>query len=92
MNTIFKNIKVAAIALFLVATSTVAFADPCVPGDADFDAEDCAGLGGNVGTPVGQSGNPGGASGVPIDGGASLLIASGVAFGIRKMRKNNAKA
>jgi len=83
MNTIFKNIKVAAIALFLVATSSVAFADPCVPGDADFDAEDCAGLGGTEGTPVGQSGNP---------GGASLLIASGVAFGIRKMRKNNAKA
>jgi len=92
MNTILKTLKVAAFALSFVVVSTVAQADPCVSGTPDFDAADCAALGGNIGTPVGTSGTPGGAGGVPVDGGASLLIAGGIAMGIRKMRANKAKA
>ena len=33
----------------------------------------------------------GGATGVPIDGGASLLLAGGVAYGLRKLRQRRAR-
>lgn len=63
-------------------------ADICVPSDPDFDATDCANAGGVVGTPIGIGGGPGGGGTVPIDGGLSLMLAAGGAFGARKAWKN----
>ena len=34
---------------------------------------------------------PTGATGVPIDGGASLLLAGGVAYGLKKLRARKAR-
>ena len=70
--------------------SSSAFADICIPGDPDFDAADCSANGGTVG--VAGSGGAGGGPGgppapgdVPIDGGLSLLLASGAALGARRV-------
>ncbi|GAA4438963.1 hypothetical protein GCM10023188_34780 [Pontibacter saemangeumensis] len=48
------------------------------------------------GIPPGKNkpGNPGTSTGVPIDGGASVLLAAGAAYGLKKLRdyrKNNMK-
>lgn len=45
---------------------------------------------GNPGDVLGGGGSGLTAEGVPVDGGASLLIASGVAYGIKTMRKRKA--
>jgi hypothetical protein len=45
---------------------------------------------GNPGDILGGGGSGTNAEGVPLDGGASLLIASGVAYGVRTMRKRKA--
>jgi len=45
---------------------------------------------GNPNDVLGGGGSGVTAEGVPIDGGASLLIASGVAYGVRKMRNHKA--
>jgi hypothetical protein len=37
------------------------------------------------------SGGPSAPTGVPIDGGASLLLASGAAYGLRKLRQRRAQ-
>ena len=42
---------------------------------------------GTPGEDEGSPGGPAGATGVPIDGGASLLLASGVAYGLRRLRQ-----
>lgn len=49
--------------VFFNATTVLAFGDPSVPIEPDYDPD-------NV---------------VPIDGGASLLIAAGVAYGLKKI-------
>ena len=46
--------------------------------------------GGGGGSPGGPAPGPG-AAGVPIDGGASLLLASGVALGLKKLRQRRRK-
>ena len=45
---------------------------------------------GNPNDVLGGGGSGVTAEGVPIDGGASLLISSGVAYGVRKMRNHKA--
>jgi len=45
---------------------------------------------GNPGDVLGGGGSGLTAEGVPVDGGASLLIASGLAYGIKTMRKRKA--
>ncbi len=60
------------------------FADICLPGDPDFDAGDCAANGGTVGVASGIGGGPSTASGVPIDGGLSIMLAVGGALGARR--------
>ncbi len=44
-------------------------------------------------SPHSPGGDPGGAPGVPIDGGISLLVAAGIGYGIKKAhdRKSNKK-
>ncbi|RZK48964.1 MAG: hypothetical protein EOO59_16565 [Hymenobacter sp.] len=44
------------------------------------------GLPGNAGTTGGPPGPAQSATAVPLDGGASLLLASGVALGVRRLR------
>jgi len=36
-------------------------------------------------------GNPGSPDPIPVDGGASLLVAAGVGYGVKKLRKFRAK-
>lgn len=80
----------AFVALLSVASPVLvqtANADVCLPADVDFDAADCAAVGGTIGTPSGAGGGPGGPTGpvgVPIDGGLSIMLASGAALGIRR--------
>ena len=50
------------------------------------------GLINNGGTRNGGTRNDGPATGAPIDGGASLLLAGGVAFAIRRVRQARKKA
>lgn len=38
----------------------------------------------------GTTGGPPGPTAVPLDGGASLLLASGVAYGLRRLRRRQA--
>ena len=82
--------KILALAAFLFAINA-AYADVCVSTDGDFDPVECAANGGTVGTPVGVSGaGPGGPGGpapssVPIDGGLTMLLASGAAMGVRRV-------
>jgi hypothetical protein len=80
--------KLLTLAAFLLAVN-VANADVCNPGDIDYDPVDCANLGGG---PGGGPGGPGGPSGVPIDGGLSILLASGAAMGVRRVMQNRKKA
>jgi hypothetical protein len=86
-------ILVAGFAVTAPIAVQQAKADICVPSDPDFDAADCAANGGVVGTPIGIGGGPGGAGGVPIDGGLSIMLAVGGALGARKaLRKKKANA
>jgi len=62
-------------------------ADVCIPADPDFDAGDCASVGGTVGVPSGTGAGPGGAGDVPIDGGLSIMLAIGGAISARKAFK-----
>lgn len=58
-----------------------------MPGDADFDELTCTDNGGTVGTPLNLGGGPSSPQGVPVDGGASLLIVAGAGYGLRNLRK-----
>ena len=81
-----KKIVLFAFALCMMA-SINSFADICISTDPDFDAADCVANGGTVGSPSGIGGGPGGgtaSSGVPIDGGLSVMLAVGGALGARR--------
>jgi hypothetical protein len=87
MKKILMFVFVAALSVASPALVQTAKADVCIPADADFDAGDCAAVGGSVGTPSGAGGGPGGPTGpvgVPIDGGLSIMLAGGAALGIRR--------
>jgi len=90
-----KKFLVLAALLFAF---NAAYADVCISTDPDFDATDCAAAGGTVGVPSGVSGggpgSPGGPapSSVPIDGGLSILLASGAAMGARRVWQKRKKA
>jgi hypothetical protein len=72
----------------LGAASFSANADVCNPADIDYDPIQCAATGGGAG---GGPGGPGGPSGVPIDGGLSILLASGAAMGARRFMQARKK-
>lgn len=70
-----------------MALPLASMADVCVPTDPDYDPVLCA-LGGS------GSGGPGGAGpgpqAVPVDGGATLLAAAGMAYAAKRFRRNKA--
>ena len=74
-------------------TSSAAFADVCDPTASDYDPTQCSTSGSGSGAPGGASGggSSNGAGTVPIDGGASLLIAGGFAYGAKRYRALKAK-
>jgi len=76
--------KLIILPAFMLLLTTGAFADPCNPDDADFNPSLCDG----PGSGTGSTDVP---SGVPLDGGASILLASGAVFGIKKLRANRKK-
>ena len=73
--------KLISILALIITVSINSFAGVCDVGTLEYDAITCA-AGSNV------AGNPGaggpGAGAVPIDGGTSILILSGVVIGSRK--------
>jgi len=71
----FKKLLVLPASLLLF--STLAYADPCNPDDVDFNPVIC-------GVPSGGPNTP--PIGAPIDGGASILLGSGVAYAVKKLR------
>jgi len=73
----FKKIVVLP-ALFLFL-GTAAYADPCNPDDPDFNPDLCGQPSGGPNTPP---------TGAPIDGGASILLGSGVAYAVKKLRES----
>ncbi len=81
ISTIAKATLTMVVALWLPSAS---YADVCVASDPDFDPVLCAAGGSGSGAP----GGAGGSAAVPVDGGASLLVAAGVAFAARKMKKS----
>jgi hypothetical protein len=87
-----KLVKVSFLALALAFTASVSKADICIPTDPDFDAVSCVELGGQVGNSSGNGGGPSNPGGVPVDGGASLLILSGIGYGVKSLRSKFGKA
>ena len=76
--------------LFILALSFGAYAanasGVCDPTDlVNYDAIDCA-----AGTGSSQPGNPN-ATAIPVDGGASLLLLGGVAYGTKRLKAIRAK-
>lgn len=57
-----------------------------MPDDPDFDELTCTENGGSVGTPLNLGGGPRSPQGVPIDGGASMLLLAGAGYGLKRMR------
>jgi len=68
--------KLLILPALLLLLGTAAYADPCNPDDPDFNPDLC-------GAPTGPTDPPVGA---PIDGGASILLGSGIAFAAKKLR------
>jgi hypothetical protein len=87
-----KLVKVSFLALALAFVASVSKADICIPGDSDFDAVSCVELGGQVGQSSNNGAGPSNPLGVPVDGGASLLILSGIGFGVKSLRNKFGKA
>jgi hypothetical protein len=87
-----KTAKITLLALAMLAITSVSKADICIEDTEGFDATACVELGGTVGTPFNNNGGPGGPSGVPLDGGASLLIVAGVGYGLKGLRNRKNKA
>ena len=88
--------KILALSLALLAFTSIAKADNCDPNDPNYDAGSCVALGGTPGVPGsatqgGGNSGPGAPEGAPIDGGASIMIAAGVAYGVKKLRGRFAK-
>ena len=75
--------KLFIVPALLLIISTGAFADPCNPDDADFNPALCDGPGSGT--------TQDGPNGVPLDGGASILLASGAGFAIKKLRNSRKK-
>jgi hypothetical protein len=81
----FSVISKAALFLFVAALPMASFAGVCDEGTPEFDQDACDALNGG-------GGPSGGGSGVPIDGGVSLLAAAGVAFAAKRFSKKNTPA
>ncbi|MES2386803.1 MAG: hypothetical protein V4543_02275 [Bacteroidota bacterium] len=76
--------KIILLSFALCLTVLAVRADVCVPTDPDYDPIDCAeNGGGNVNAP--------GPGVIPVDGGASLLLVSGAAYGVKKLKAARAK-
>lgn len=84
------KVLAATLVIGFVYLAPQAKADVCVPTDPDYDPVLCAAGGSGSGAP----GGAGGAAQVPVDGGASLLAAAGIAFAGRKFKayRKNKKA
>lgn len=74
--------KILAILAFSLLTYA-AQADICHFGDFNYDPIDCAAQNGVI---SGLPANVGNVNAVPVDGGASILLASGIAMATRKLR------
>jgi len=72
-----KTIRIASIVAFLALAPVLSMAQPPHPG----------GAGSGGATPVGAPGGSGpiGGGGAPIDGGLSIFLALGIAYGGRKV-------
>jgi hypothetical protein len=79
-------IKAALLMALAFSLPLASQADVCVPTDPDFDQVLCDLNGGGGGGPGGGGAPP---SGVPVDGGASLLLAAGVGYAMRRFRKQD---
>ena len=84
-------IKTTLVSFFIMASFQLAQADICMPDTEGFDEIGCTDLGGTVGVPFGNNGNPGGPSGVPLDGGVSLLLIMGASLGYKRLNRNHIK-
>lgn len=84
------KLTTAMLVVGMMYLSTVAKADVCVPTDPDFDPVLCSAGGSGSGAP----GGAGGTAQVPVDGGASILAAAGIAYAGRKFKafRKNKKA
>lgn len=71
------------IILLLSFITAGAKADICNFGDFDYDPIDCAAANRSI---TGLPQNLPNATAIPVDGGASLLLAGGIAFGTRKLK------
>lgn len=77
-----KKTILTLLAALSISAALPTYASVCDVGTLGYDAIDCAALGNANGNP----GQGGAAATVPIDGGASLLIAGGFALGARKAK------
>jgi hypothetical protein len=68
--------KLLVLPALLLLLTTSAHADPCNLDDPDFNPDLCNSPSGPTGPPVGA----------PIDGGASILLGSGIAIAAKKIR------
>jgi hypothetical protein len=84
LNLILKDMlkKFLVLPALLLVLTTTAYADVCNPDDPDFNQSICDGPGsGTQDTPAGA----------PIDGGASILLASGAGIALKKLRDSRKK-
>ncbi|SFQ83058.1 PID-CTERM protein-sorting domain-containing protein [Hymenobacter arizonensis] len=85
----FNTICRLALTAFLVSQAPQLLAQP--NGHA-YGLSNGNGNGNSSGNGNGKGKGNGGASGAPIDGGASLLLAGGVAYAVRRVRQARKKA
>jgi hypothetical protein len=91
-----KVFKLTLLSLALLSISTFSrAAGICDSSDpVNGDEQACIDLGGTYGpgnsTPGDASGGPGTPSGVPLDGGVSLLVFAGVGYGVKQLRARKA--
>ena len=76
MNKHIKKLKISAFVLFTMSLQAIVFGT----------AAQQSGEPGNSGP------TPGAATAVPIDGGASLLAAAGISYGLKRLRKHRKAA
>jgi hypothetical protein len=91
-----KVFKLFLLSVALLSISTVSRASGlCDSNDpVNGDEQACTDLGGTYGpgnsTPGDVGGGPGAPSGVPLDGGVSLLVFAGVGYGVKQLRARKA--
>jgi hypothetical protein len=92
-----KTVKISILMLAIIAfTASSSFAAGlCDSNDpVNGDEQACTDLGGTYGpgnsTPGDVGGGPGAPSGVPLDGGVSLLVFAGVGYGVKQLRARKA--